>query len=71
MLECQSYDQGVVLPLLTACGVAFMCDEGGEVWLAPEDVGVVEPIIPRAPDWTVVPGLSVAPGTTSWAIDAG
>ncbi|MBB1499927.1 hypothetical protein H5397_00505 [Propioniciclava sp. MC1683] len=49
--------------------MVFKCDEGGEVWLAAEDVGVVDPIIPGPPDWAVVPGVTIAPGITSWVVD--
>jgi hypothetical protein len=54
--------------LVTASGdIVLMCDDGGEVWLRQEDVGVVEPFVPTAPDWSVTDHISVEPGTTRWA----
>lgn len=71
-MECPFSDQGLVRPLRTVEGpVVFMCDAGGEVWLALEDVRVVEPVIPGPPDWSVGPGLSITPGETAWVDDPG
>lgn len=68
ILECPNDDQGLVQPLMTAAGtIVFMCDSGGEVWRNWSDVGVVAPVIPRAPDWKVSGEVHVTPGTTSWA----
>ena len=64
------YHQGVVRPLITKSGdTVMMCDDGGEVWLRPDDVGSVEPFVPTAPDWFVNDRISVEPGTTRWASD--
>lgn len=67
-VECPNDDQGLVRPLVTSGGiVVLMCDDGGEVWLRPEDVLTAEPRSPDAPDWSVADNVAVTPGTTRWA----
>lgn len=62
--ECPMDDQGLVQPLMTDTGtVVLMCDEGGEVWLHPDDINRLAPIIPREPSWTVNDGIHVTLGT--------
>lgn len=66
--ECPLDDQGLVQPLMTDADiVVLMCDEGGEVWLHPDEIGTQDPIIPSGPDWVVRDGLHVTPGATRWA----
>lgn len=66
--ECPLNDQGMVQPLVTASGVVvLMCDEGGEVWLHPDDINVHDPIVPTDPDWTVNERVHIKPGSTRWA----
>lgn len=68
LVECPFDDQGLVRPLVTAaCAVVLLCDEGGQVWLTPASVDVGTASVPSAPGWEVVPGVTVAPGTTRWA----
>ena len=53
---------------MTGAGVVgLMCDEGGEVWLHPDENNTRDPIVPSGPDWAVRDGLHFTPGTTRWA----
>lgn len=65
---CPRTDQGLLRPMVTESGaVILFCDEADHVWLHPEHVGTVEPYVPREPDWVVVEGVHVRPGTNRWA----
>lgn len=66
--ECPNNDQGMVRPLVTQSGViVLMCDEGNEVWLHPNDIDRIDPIVPSEPSWAVNEWVHIAPGTTRWA----
>lgn len=68
LAECPYEDQGLIRPLVATGGqIVLMCDEGGTVWLSPQDVEQGRSFEPRAPDWGGPDGVRVAPGTTRWA----
>ena len=68
LASCPVEGNGLVRALITATGdVVLICEECGEVWLTPDSIEVVPGLQPRAPDWTVGPGVAIAPGTTAWA----
>lgn len=68
LLDCPSYDQGLVRPVMTASGqVVLLCDEGSEVWLHPSDVSEKSWINPEPGTWRVADGVHITPRTTRWA----
>ena len=67
LCECPKFCQGQLVPLATESGaIVLFCDEQDHVWLHPGDVGVVEPIVTRGPEWIVAEGVHIKPGTTRY-----
>lgn len=62
--SCPEIIGGLLRPIMTSSGhVIVVCDEHDEVWLRPQDVGAVPPLIPRHPDGHVIDDIRIGPGS--------
>lgn len=68
LTDCPFLDWGRVGALAVASGeIVLMCEECGTVWCSPSDIERGRFTQPSEPDWVTTCGVSVRPGTTSWA----